>query len=92
MCCCWQPRLTFIQLAKDIVCRARPSTWVDASAGFGMIGTWLVPSVPRVGWVVVVVVVVVVCFTVLGGTARAHRTPAQNGQDFLVPTLKRAHR
>ena len=41
--------------------------------------------------VVVVVVVVVVCFTVLGGTARAHRTPAQNGQDFLVPTSKRAH-
>ena len=30
-----------------------------------------------------------VCFTVLGGTARAHRTPAQNGQYFLVPTEKR---
>ena len=36
-------------------------------------------------------VVEVVRFTVLGGTARAHRTPAQQGQDFLVPTSKRAH-
>ena len=33
-----------------------------------------------------------VCLTVLGGTARAHRTPDQNGQDFLVPTSKRARR
>ena len=31
----------------------------------------------------------VACFTVLGGTARAHRTPAPSGQDFLVPTLFR---
>lgn len=30
--------------------------------------------------------VLVVCFTVLGGTARVHRTPARNGQDFLLPT------
>ena len=36
--------------------------------------------------------VVVVCFTVLGGTTKVHRTPAQNKQDFLVPTSKRAHR
>ena len=36
-------------------------------------------------------VLVAACVTVLGGTARAHRTPAPNGQDFLVPTSKRAH-
>ena len=34
---------------------------------------------------------IVVCFTVLGGSARAHRTPAKKRQDFLVPTSKRAH-
>ena len=37
-------------------------------------------------------VVVVVCFAVLGGIARAHRTPAQKrAEDFLVPTSTRAH-
>ena len=38
-----------------------------------------------------VVVVVVVCFTVVGGTARAHRTPAQKRVGFPGTNVERAH-
>ena len=34
---------------------------------------------------------VVVCLTVLVGTARAHRTPAPIGHDFLIPCGSHAH-